>query len=386
LRHTKRALAIAGGMIAVALMAACLPSPANATYQWGHYISTPTLFNGQNGHPNVTGEIGIDAGKVGNVAINADGTVEGWGLSWGTVDLRQMPPLQHVVQAEDGNDNFAFLEAPSGITPGVCPTDTSVWTVGPNIGGDLGLGDPNNDLYATPQRVTTLDGLGVVQIAAAGQHMFALTCNGNIYMWGENEQGALDMPKSYTGSLTPTLNVALSGLTGGTSTGVEITTGSLSSDLLVNGQAYGWGLNNVDQCGCGSTDHNVYVATPVLQGGVAYSSIDGGGDLYNGHTLALDAQGNAYCWGDGQEGECGLGTASVVATPTQVPGLPALSQALAGGAYSLFLDTNGTVWACGYNAQGQVGNGSTANQLTPVSVLSGMAMISTGSEHDLAAN
>jgi alpha-tubulin suppressor-like RCC1 family protein len=106
----------------------------------------------------------------------------------------------------------------------------------------------------------------------------------------------------------------------------------------------------------------------------------------NGHTLAVGADGNAYCWGDNQQGQCGLGTTGTVTSPTEVPGLQGLDQALAGGQYSVFLDSSGRVWACGDNAKGQVGNGSTSNQLTVVSVLKGMTMISAGAGHAVAAN
>ena len=80
-----------------------------------------------------------------------------------------------------------------------------------------------------------------------------------------------------------------------------------------------------------------------------------------------------------------LGTTGIVRSPTRVPGLPTLAQALAGGQYSLFLTTGGSVWTCGDNAKGQIGNGTTTNQLTPVSVLQKMTMISAGAGHALAA-
>jgi hypothetical protein len=370
-------------VLAASVMAACLPLPATTTYQWGQGVSTPTLLTGQQ---TVKGEIGIDAGKVGNMAINANGTVEAWRLAWGPPGPYQMPVVRSVVQVEDGNDDFVFLEAPSGISPGVCPQDTTVWTVGPNIDGDLGLGDPNNDLYMTPQEVSALDGLGVVQVAAAGTHMFALTCGGKIYEWGDNLQGDLALPTNLRNIASPIVNTGLSNLTGGSSGGVQITTGSYASALLVDGQSYGWGENDLAQCGCGTPAKVVTTPTPVVQNGVSFRSIDAGGNLYNGHTLALDAAGNAYCWGDNQQGECGLGSSGIVPTPTRVPGLPALAQALGGGEYSLFLDRNGTVWACGDNALGQIGNGTTVNLLSPMSVLSGMRMISAGAGHDLAAN
>jgi len=355
--------------------------PATATYEWGDGRTTPGLQHG------VVGEIGINAGNYGVMVINADRTVDGWGQSWAPRGVYRLPVVKNVVQLTNGNDDYAALEAPSGITPGTCPTDTSVWTVGLNRGSDLGLGDSKRDTYTTPQRVTTLDGLGVVQVVAASGHMLALTCTGKVYVWGSNGEGTLAMPSTDRAFTKPTLNKALSALTHGSSVGVELATGSFSADLLVHGQAYGWGNNRLDQCGCGSTAKFVSTPTPVRQNGVLFTSIYGGGNYVDdGHTVALDAAGHAYCWGDNQEGQCGVGSTGVVAVPTKVHGLPVVTQARAGGEYSMFLATDGAVWTCGSNALGQVGNGSKANQLTPIPVLDHMTMITAGAGHAVAAN
>jgi alpha-tubulin suppressor-like RCC1 family protein len=391
IRAVVRAVVVAGSMVGVlagappagasSVGASSTDAGATATYEMGSGAKAPRLLR------QVTGEIGIDAGNYGVMAINANHTVEGWGQPWAPRGFSQVPVLKDVVQLADGNDNYAALEAPPGGTPGVCQTDTSVWTVGLNLGGDLGIGDGKRDTYATPQRVTTLDGLGVVQVVAASGHMLALTCNGDVYVWGSNEGGVMALSKNSQDFYRPKLNTTLTRLAGGSSTGVELTTGSFSADLLVRGQAYGWGNNNLGQCGCGSTANEVVSPTPVIQHGVKFNSIDGGGDLTNnGHTLAVDAQGNAYCWGDNQQGQCGMGTTGIVTSPTKVPGLPAIDQALAGGQYSAFLDSSGSMWTCGDNAKGQVGNGSTSNQLTVVSVLKRMTMISAGAGHAVAAN
>ena len=355
-------------------------SPATVTDEWGSGAKQPDVVKG------VTGEVGVDAGNYGAVVREADGSVEGWGQSWAPRGVSTLPRLAHVVGMADGNDDYAFLEAPTGISPGVCPSGTSVWTVGLNLGSDLGIGDSSRDTYTTPQEVTALDGLGVVQVVAASGHMLALTCRGDVYVWGSNGEDVLAMPPNEHDFAKPVLNPTLTKLTRGTSVGVELTTGSFSADLLVDGRAYGWGNNNLGQCGCGSSARAVDTPTAVLQDGVAFTSIDGGGDLVdNGHTLALDSHGHAYCWGDSQQGQCGLGTTGIVRSPTRVPGLPTLAQALAGGQYSLFLTTGGSVWTCGDNAKGQIGNGTTTNQLTPVSVLQKITMISAGAGHALAA-
>jgi hypothetical protein len=63
----------------------------------------------------------------------------------------------------------------------------------------------------------------------------------------------------------------------------------------------------------------------------------GGNHVDDGHSVAVDAADNAYCWGDHQEGQCGVGSTEVVAVP------PVVTQALAGGQYSMFLATDTAV-------------------------------------------
>ncbi len=347
--------ACCGGLV----LAAC---GATATYDWSNG-SSPALVKG------VTGETFVDAGNYGAMVINANGTVEAWGQSWSPHTLYQVANLQNVAQLVDGNDDYFALEAPSGITAGTCPANTSVWSI-------------NSSNFADPQSFANLTNIGVVQLAAAAGQMLALTCTGQVYVWGNNGLSQLAMPPGDSTISTPTLNPALSALTNGTSVGVEVTEGMSFGALLVNGQAYTWGSNQLGQCGCGTSTSVVTTPEPVSQNGVKFTSIDSGGDLASdGHNLALDASGNAYCWGDNQQGQCGTGSTGIVTSPVEVPGLPSLQKALAGGTYSLFLDTAGTVWL-----SGQQGSRDFNPKLTPVSVLSGMTMISAGAGHSLAAN
>ncbi len=315
-------------------------------------------------------------------------------LAWGTTEIGKasmtpvsVPGLANVVEVADGDHDFVALEAPGAplvqtpIASGACPNST-VWTWGRDIQNDLGLG-ASTTTQTSPQEVTQLNGLGVVQVVAASWHMFALTCTGQVYVWGSNELDDLGMGAG-PDQPTPVLNPYLTSLTNGSAAGVMLTTGSFGAGILVNGKAYGWGNNGQLECGCGTTAGSVAMPTPVTQP-VPFTSIDQGGDYpNNGHSLAIDGNGRAWCWGDNEEGQCGIGTTSNVGSPVLVAGLSGVKQVAAGGEQSVILDTSGNVWTCGSNQFGQVGNGS-STQLTVVNVLGGMSMISAGAEHSLAA-
>jgi alpha-tubulin suppressor-like RCC1 family protein len=344
---------------------------------WG---SVPTLAQ------IVAGAVTIDAGNRSDLVVKSDGTVWGWGrteVAAVSQTLVQIPGLVNVVQRPvDGNHDFAALETPGG-NP-ACPDSSTLWTWGLDQAGDLGLGFYTARVVATPEDVTTLDCKDVVEVVAAASHMLALTASGQIYVWGGNGDDVF--ANTTKKADLPTLDPVISALTGASAVGVEITTGSSMAGILVDGQAYDWGNNLQDECGCGSTAAVVTAPTEVLQNGVQYTVIDEGGNTgKNGHTLALDAAGNVYAWGDGAQGQLGQGTTANSNAAVAVTGLPAIADVRAGGMQSLALDAAGNVWAWGDSNFGQVGTGSNTVVLLPTEVLSGVSMISAGSLHSLAA-
>jgi alpha-tubulin suppressor-like RCC1 family protein len=393
IRHVgaKRALISGLGVVSLALCLAVFSTPtfaatASRTYEWGSSVGggdtelSPQLVA-------MSGETAIHAGNESDLAIMPNGTVEGWGateVSKASMRPIRMAKLKHVVQVAAGDHSFVAVEAPTGVRAGHCPTDTSVWVWGTNIENDLGL-DSTTSKFKVPVDLRSLDGLGVVQVAAASWHMFALTCTGHVYVWGSNTSDDLGMGPG-SDQPVPVENPYLTSLTGGTSDGVMLDSGSFAADILVKGRAYGWGNNGQLQCGCGATDGTVGYPTAVIQR-VPFTSISSGGDFeYNGHSLALDSSGRVWCWGDNSSGQCGLGSTHTVGTPTLVPGLPQVTEVGAGGEQSLFLDSSGNVWSSGNNEFGQGGDGTDSNELHVVKVLSGITMISAGAAHSLAAS
>lgn len=61
---------------------------------------------------------------------------------------------------------------------------------GSNSHGQLGLGKELPS-QASPQRVRSLDGIPLAQVAAGGAHSFALSLSGTSFGWGSNNAGQL---------------------------------------------------------------------------------------------------------------------------------------------------------------------------------------------------
>lgn len=76
------------------------------------------------------------------------------------------------------------------------------------------------------------------------------------------------------------------------------------------------------------------------------------------HSLALDATGVVWAWGNNAAGQIGDGShGNVAVLPKAVAGLPKIKLIAAGNGYSIAIDVNGVGWAWGRNDLGQLGNG-----------------------------
>lgn len=105
------------------------------------------------------------------------------------------------------------------------------------------------------------------------------------------------------------------------------------------------------------------------------------------HSLALDASGNVWAWGDNSQGQLGLGTTDGSSeTPVQVPGLTGVAALAAGRFHSVALRNDGTVWVWGGNARGQLGLGDAASAYVPTKIagLADVVAIATYLDHTLA--
>ena len=137
-------------------------------------------------------------------------------------------------------------------------------------------------------------------------------------------------------------------------------------------------LGGVAAVGCADTapEKPTYIATPTLvNGGKTFVDITGG----DFHTCALQADGQAFCWGintQGQSGNAVSGNAGVN-QPTSVIGGFTFSSISAGGAHTCGILLTGLTSCWGNNVGGQLGNGGTIDRFEP----SPIASPPTGGDH-----
>jgi alpha-tubulin suppressor-like RCC1 family protein len=219
------------------------------------------------------------------------------------------------------------------------------------------LGDGSRTDRTKPTEVKGLNAKVVALTAGLG-HTCALTADGGVKCWGRNKSGQLG-----NGSDQRTSDVVdVAGLGSGV---VAIAAGDdHTCALTAQGAVLCWGFNNFGQLGDGTYDFRTApIAIDRLSSGT--SGIAAG----SGHTCAVNG-GGVLCWGNNDMGQLGDGSDTPSrAAPGAVSGLSGGIAALTGkGSHTCVLTASGAVQCWGYNKFGQLGDGTADNRSTPVAL------------------
>ncbi|MDF2697273.1 MAG: Regulator of chromosome condensation [Labilithrix sp.] len=283
----------------------------------------------------------------------------GLGGSVGDSTSRTTPESLLIVSSPRQVESIAFNQNHSLAVIG----DGAVYTWGSNASGQLGVGDTTDRNAPTATSLTN-----AIYGALGYSHSLVLRSDGSVYAWGSNATGQLGDGTTDTTKTSPT---AVTGLPSGI---VKVVGGSTHSAALTkSGLVYVWGDNGYGQLGDGTTDANRH-ATPTL-----VPNLTDVIDIATGanHLVALTANGSAYAWGNGTNGQLGYGDNSNPSLPkhryipTQVQtdalGTSALAnvrQVFANGNTSYVLLNNGQYWGFGQNFSGQLAAGSSYTSQT----------------------
>jgi alpha-tubulin suppressor-like RCC1 family protein len=388
--HAFRAL-----LIALALLLLGMPSTSSATGTVGQIYAWGDNDSGQLGHgiaaaiptpvvvdlPSGVMATALAAGDAHSLAIGSDSKLYAWGRNdYGQLGDGTMTESDTPVVVSLPNGATAMTIAAGSNYSLAIGSDGKLYSWGNNAEGQLG----NGTMVAsstTPLAVSLPSGVSATAIAAGSGHTLAIGSDGKVYAWGFNGYGQLGNGTT-TSSPTP-VDVSLPG---GVSATAIAAGGDDSLAIGSDGKLYAWGLNDGGQVGMDTT--TPFSTTPVavaLPSGVTAVKIAAG---Y--HNLALGSNGELYAWGDNTNGELGIGSTS---TPNYTPKAVLLSAgvtALAGGNhFSLAIEADGKAYAWGENDHDELGIGTTTPySTTPVSVSlpSGVnaTTIAAGADHGLA--
>lgn len=217
---------------------------------------------------------------------------------------------------------------------------------------------------STPDKGVALSCAAVVPtfgiLGAGGSNGFFVTPAFVGWGWGYNVFGELGI-NSTASALTP-VNLA-----GAPKSWEKILGGFLHSmGIDKNGQAWGWGLNDVGQVGNNSTTN---VSTPVSVLGTAKTfKVPANG---YGHAGAIDTSGRVWCWGGNGNGQLGVNSTVSKRTPVSILGANKTFCHIsmpADGYFTLAITNGGLIYGWGANAAGQLGTGTAVAYCTPVAL------------------
>ena len=206
--------------------------------------------------------VSIAANEV--FALKNDGTVWYWGPS------AYMPSASYYATQMSSISNVIAISANGNYNNWLTfvlmlKNDGTVWGIGYNGYYQLGNGS-NNNVFNNPLQASGLT--NVIAIATGLGHCLALKSDGSVWGWGNNSYGQLP------GAGNPqTVPVKLTGMP-----------------------------QNIVSIGCG-----------------------GQNDPSQGHSYAIDSNGNVWTWGLNNLGQLGLGNNNNYTTPQQIPGFNVLT-------------------------------------------------------------
>jgi alpha-tubulin suppressor-like RCC1 family protein len=193
---------------------------------------------------------------------------------------------------------------------------------------------------------------GPREVAAGWNFTLATASDGRLFGWGHNGSGQLGEPAEGT-VVSPRLLTGLPARVRQISAGHRHACAVLEDNTL-----WCWGDNNSAALGLGTVLGNVTTPSKVERLGAGVAMVSAGG----GHTCAVLLGGTAWCWGNNEWGQLGVGrfgdsaVETFVKVPEMVADLKDVAEIATGGLHTCARPRSGEIYCWGANNLGQVGN------------------------------
>lgn len=298
----------------------------------------------------------ITTGTSQSCALATGGQAYCWGADT-RGEVGDGPPMAKrntpVQVAAPAGTTFTDISAGTVYTCAVASTGKA-YCWGINRWNVLGTGGRVSGDQPAPVEVGMPPGARFTSIAAGYAGTCALATGGKAYCWGAEAEapGILgDGPAATAGAAVVEVSVPAGVVP--TAIGVGAAHACL---LAASGKVYCWGSDARGQLGNGPGGESL-VHRPVevpAPNGVVFASLTVGAE----HTCAATADGQVYCWGEGDFGRLGVwGEPGSGQAPVSAGGYGRYRQVAAGTVHTCGVDGDGGAYCWGDDTAGQLGDG-----------------------------
>jgi alpha-tubulin suppressor-like RCC1 family protein len=312
-------------------------SSSGSVYSWGSGNASPTELPAGEG-PSCSGYlcsiVAVSAGGGVGLALTSAGSV----LSW-TPSTPIPAPLPAGAGPSCSGSLCNVVAISAGQVSSLALTSAgTVYAWGDNSDGELG--NSSSVSSGTPVEVQGVGGVGaltgVVEVASGSYDSVALTASGNVFDWGQGNNGELG-DHSIANSFTPVQVVGIGGA--GELTGISsIASGSVDNYAVTSsGNVDSWGSELAGPLGNKNVTGNA-ITPVVVQSTSGSGSLSGVVDVSAGFltAFAVSSAGNLDAWGANYLGQLGVGTTTTTYVyPVSVPGLLNVREITAGVDYAM---------------------------------------------------
>ena len=227
---------------------------------------------------------------------------------------------------------------------------------------------------------TQIDTVTFKSVSVGGGHSCGIVVGDYAYCWGDNTFGQLGAADQLNHSVPQFVQ-------GGPLEFRQISAGgTVTCAITADQDAYCWGQNEWGQVGIGAVTAPVLAPNKVL-GGHQFTFVTSGAV----HICGLVNAGEAWCWGlagAGQLGNGQSGSETPVPLPVAVVGGHQFKELSAGTLHTCGVTTSGEAYCWGRGTNGELGDGAEANSTTPVRVSGDIlfGFIDAGDDHTCAVD
>lgn len=247
-----------------------------------------------------------------------------------------------------------IVQVSCGLQHSACLTnDGHVITFGSNEYGQLGHSHDRDPNRVMPRMVEGLSRQSIIQLSCTDHSTLMLSRNGKVFTCGAGDKGVLGLNSLKNEFDARPIGGALEGVPV-----CHIATGSTHcTATTVNGTVYAWGQGSNGELGVGlegSREGVIMTPTKVHLDVQVRATACG-----MAHTVFVAVNGDVYSCGSNSLGQLGLKESEPVYEPQVIEGLKAANskvvQAVCGSNHTVVLFANGTVYSFGDGKKGQLG-------------------------------